>query len=204
MGSMVQLYVRCDDQTAVVQLSRRFPDASIEPPSAFASVPMVSDEPMVPAELDRISKELGTEIIYLAFSSVTDSFQFTRSISGSTVRHLQYGMYVEQGLWEEVGGSAEEWEKPAFFTRDMPADELQDHPDRDRIAEIYAKGTVSGGEIYPMIDARESARAAAVHYRLTDWLDNWNDMEQRDASDVSKALQPAAPVTTAKPWWRFW
>jgi hypothetical protein len=36
-------------------------------------------------------------------------------------------------------------------------------------------------------------RAAAVHYRLTDWLDAW----------AAAAPVPGMPPKK-KPWWRFW
>lgn len=49
-----------------------------------------------------------------------------------------------------------------------------DDRDCERMAQIHAARSSRAGEIYPLIDALESARAAARHHRLTDWLDDWN------------------------------
>jgi hypothetical protein len=155
----------------------------------------------VPTALDTLSKELDTEVIYLAFSSVCDSLQFTRSISGHNARHLQYGMQ-----WEEVMGEQEAWEAAAFFSQDLLADTPLDDPDYARIAEIYDNTVIRAGENYPIVDARESARAAAIHYRLTDWLDDWhvNTSDQNSCAQPLVTTQPIVCATKPRLWWRFW
>ena len=205
MGAMLRMYLRCDDPPALARVKQRFPTAIIEPPSVFASVDVTLEERIAPAELDRLSAELNTEIIYLAFFSVSDSLEFTRSVRGQTVRHLQYGM-AEQGQWEAVVGSAEEWEVQAFFATNILAEVAPNDPDAQRVAEIYAQRILTRGEIWPMIDARESARVAAVHYRLTDWLDDWHGTSaQESLAAGAVATGPVtAPKQNSKPWWRFW
>lgn len=208
MGSMIRIYLKCEHESALEKMRAQYPDAHVESPSLFASAVVEPDECFTPSDGERISKALNTEIIYLAFSSVTDSFQFTHCVQGRALRHLQYGM-CEQGLWEEVAGLAEAWEVPAFFPPDsmeVPVDYGPDDPDYERLSEIFSKRLVRVFEIYPMINARESARAAAKHYRLTDWLDYWNGIDCGDATGgppvVPHVRTRTAPV--AKPWWRFW
>jgi hypothetical protein len=174
MGSMIRIYARCTDVGDLQRVRSRFPEALLEPPSVFASVTPQGDDRMLPADVDQLSRELDLEVVFLAFSSVSDAFQFTRSVRGAAMRHLQYGMYVEQGLWEEVSGTPEPWEGDAFFSHDVIEFMDPDDPDRERVARIYRDRSIIMGEIYPIIDARESARVAAVHYRLTDWLDDWH------------------------------
>ncbi len=187
----------------------RFPAARIESPSLYVSVAAESEEHFKPSDGERISQELDAEIIYLAFSSVSDSLQFTHCVAGQTVRHLQYGMYIEQGLWEEVDGVAEPWESMAFFSEDA-AEVLavlgDDDPDYARVADIYEQRCIRASEIYPIVNARESARAAAVYYRLTDWLDDWNGSQSSNTTAPPPASRDLPGVTAPlrKPWWRFW
>ncbi|ROZ69630.1 hypothetical protein [Ramlibacter sp. WS9] len=209
MGSMTRLYIRCENESFLATIRARYPEAHIEAPSLFASTVVEPAERFTPSDGERNSHELNTEIIYLAFSSVTDSLQFTHSMHGKTLRHIQYGMYVEQGLWEEVAGGSEPWETPAFFppsSMEVLADCRPDDPDYERLSEIYGQRLIRASESYPMIDARESARAVAKHYRLTDWLDDWNGIDRDEATGpppVSpQVLASIAPVV--KPWWRFW
>jgi hypothetical protein len=193
MASMFRLYIRCAEPADFERIRLQFPAATIEPPSEFASVPFSQEQRMLPAQLDRLSRELDAEAIYLAFSSATDALQFTRSVRGSGARHLQYGMYVEEGLWEEANGAMDAWEADAFFAHDALADMGSEDPERQLVEQIYERRLIAVGQIYPMIDARDAARAAAVHYRLTDWLGDW----------VGAAPAPGMPPKK-KPWWRFW
>jgi hypothetical protein len=209
MGSMTRLYIRCENESFLATIRGRYPAAHIESPSLFASTVVEPDKRFTPSDCERNSRELNTEIIYLAFSSVTDSLQFTHSIHGKTLRHIQYGMYIEQGLWEEVAGNPEPWETPAFFpprSMEILADYRPDDPDYERLSEIYGQCLIRASENYPMINARESARAAAKHYRLTDWLDDWHSIDREEPIGplpVSPRV-PASIEAVVNPWWRFW
>ena len=209
MGSMTRLYIKCESESFLATIRARYPEAHIDSPSVFASTVVEPDERFTPADGERSSHEFNTEIIHLAFSSVTDSLQFTHSMQGKTLRHIQYGMYVEQGLWEEVAGDPEPWETSAFFSpssMEVLADYGPEDPDYERLSEIYGQRLIRASENNPTIDARESARAAAKHYRLTDWLDDWNGNDCEEAIDpptVSPQV-PASIAPVAKPWWRFW
>lgn len=205
MGSMTRIYARCASPSLWAALRARFPQATIEPPSEFASIQPQDGSRFTPTDGEHLSAELGTETIYLAFSSASESFQFTRCQPGRTLRHIQYGMFVEQGLLEEVTGTAEAWETAAFFDRyamQAFADIGTDDPEYERIAEIYHQRLIRAGETYPMIDARESARAAATYYRLTDWLEDWME----GGHVPLPVAAPPAPVAAQahKPWWRVW
>lgn len=201
MGSMTRIYARCASPSLWETVRVRFPQATIEAPSVFASIPPQDDTRFTPADGERLSAELDTDVIYLAFSSASESLQFTHCQQGSTLRHIQYGMYMEQGLLEEVAGTAEAWEAAAFFDRyalQAFADIGTDDPGYERIAKIYQQRLIRAGETHPMIDARESARAAATFYRLTDWMEGGHV--------PLPAAPPPPPVaaTRHKPWWRVW
>jgi len=205
---MTRIYLRCEDGSIPARIRDRYPKAHIESPSLFASTVVEPDERFTPSSGERISHELNTEIIYLAFSSVTDSIQFTHCTQGKTLRHIRYGMYVEQGLWEEVTGHLEPWETAAFFSpgsMETLADHGPDDPDYERLSEVYRQRLIRVGGHHPMIDARESARAAAKHYRLTDWLDDWNGNDHEEAiAPPPVSSRVLAKIAPARPWWRFW
>lgn len=200
---MVRIYVRCKEPADFDRVLRHFPAATIEPPSDFASVPFPDDGRMLPEQLDQLSSEMDAELIYLSFSSATDTLQFTRSVRGSGVRHLQYGMYVEKGLWEEVSGAMDDWEEPVFFAHDVLADMDAEDPERQLVERIYEQRAIIAGEIYPMIDARDAARAAAVQYRLSDWLGDWLDTGG-DSTMIAGWATVSSELPKKKPWWRFW
>lgn len=208
MGQMFRLYIKCEHESSLEMIRARYPTALIESPSLFASATVETDEYFRIEDGERISQELEAEIIYLAFSSVTDSFQFTHCMHGKTLRHLRYGMF-EQGLWEEVAGPAEPWETEAFFPDSATkflADFDPGNPDYERLSEIYGRRIVSVSKTHPMIDARESARTAAMYYRLTDWLDDWSGNIQEVETDQQPAPQEvlSGRASIAAPRWRFW
>ena len=174
MGSSVDLYFRCESQDEHALLKRAHPDLEYDEGALFARLALLTDERYYQGDVQTLAARVEREVIYLGFSSVSDSFQFTHCVAGKTLRHLQYGCYVEQGLWEEVEGEPESSEQSAFFNpkdfRADPSDEPDFVADRRRIFEIQR---VVKNETLHMIDARESARAAAVHYRFTGWSDSW-------------------------------
>jgi hypothetical protein len=174
MGSSLDLYIRCECQDEHVLLKRAHPQLEYDEGAVFARLPLLTDERYYPGDVQAFAAQLEREVIYMGFSSVSDSLQFTHCVPGKILRHLQYGCYVEQGLWEEVEGEPESWEQSAFFDpKDFKSDPTDDPDfvaDRRRIFEAQR---VVKNETLHMVDARESARAAAVHYRFTGWYDSW-------------------------------
>lgn len=219
---MSRLYVRCPGSGELLERVRgEHPGTCVESPSEFASIPVPDGEGLDVPVVREFSGRYGTDVIFLGFSSVTDSFAFTHCVNGRCERHLRFGWNREQGLWEDVAGEAEAWERAAFFAEDQYKWLDPDDPDRAAVEEMHRTGRLSEGEVYPMVDARESARAIAVHYRLTDWLDDWLDAPgaARPVADAGRETTTAAPEerlvasaptppegagTRKRPWWRFW
>ncbi len=150
------------------------PRLEYEQGAVFAQLPLPVDERYYPCDVQDFAAKLEREVIYMSFSSVSNSLQFTHCVPGRTLRHLQYGCYVEQGLWEEVEGEPESWEQNAFFDpndfRSDPTDDPDFVAERKR---IFNAQRVVKSETLHMVNARESARASAVHYRFTGWSDSW-------------------------------
>src|SRR5207302_10005083 len=67
------------------------------------------------ADLRALSREFDTDVLWLGFSSVSDSFRFHHWRSGRQLRALAFGWFGEQGLWELAEGDPEPWEREALF-----------------------------------------------------------------------------------------
>lgn len=224
MAWMENWYVRCGDNVALLaRLRSEHAKVELELPSAFACVSADESSEDATAEM---SQRYGVEVILLTYSSTTDSFGFTRCVDGRCVRHLSYGQ-GEEGMWEVAEGEPEPWERDAFFEEAQLQDIDQDSPHRDAAREMFRQGHVRAGSSWPIVDAREAARAVAVHYRLTGWLEDWLEpvsprrefttpsgallsIPRRGAGDESVGpltAPPAADSTASapkRPWWRFW
>ncbi len=190
MGTMAQLYLRCESDEILDEIRRAYPEARRQLPSAFCSIAIPFDERMEAAAVRDIARRHDTEAIYLMFQSASDSFEFIRSRPGQLDRHLRYGCYVEQGIGEIADGPAEPWEAAAFFSPRALDYVDADDPDRQKVEHIFREHLVAAGAYYPTVDARESARAAAVHYRLTDWLDDWLTPLPGDRLSLQTAAAP--------------
>ncbi|MFZ5480632.1 MAG: hypothetical protein ACOZNI_27970 [Myxococcota bacterium] len=201
MGSMARWYVRCgDDAELLARLRKQHSAAVIDAPSAFASLPAPDD--VGEAGVLEMSNRYGAEVIYLGFVSSTDSFAFTHCVDGRCVRHLRYGWAEEERWWEVVVGEPEGWERGAFFEEAQLADIDEGDPERDEIVELFRLGRVRAGTGWPILDAREAARAAAVHYRLTDWIDDWGEganSPRREITTPSGSIISVQRSATAGP-----
>lgn len=215
---MSRLYVRCGaDADFLGRLQAANPGTVIEAPSEFASVPVPDGGDDGAAAALELSRRFGAEVILLGFVSTSDAFGFAHCIDGATLRRVQYG-WREQGSWEVVAGQPEAWEEGAFFDDAAQLDDVdEDDPEREDALAIFRERRVREGAFWPILDAREAARAAARHFRLSDWLDDWADGTERPESSVSgtptKAAEPPRDVVIAaandvtparRPWWRFW
>jgi hypothetical protein len=171
MGSSADLYIRCSSDSELAEIRTRYPGVQMDVGALFAKAPVSHILRFTRQSVQAVADELCREVIYLSFSSVADSIQFTRCTPGRLHRHLQHGMYVEQSLWEEVEGDPEPWEAAAFFPATMIRgwDDPQDLDRKLRVEELYRRRFVVQGEDDHYIDGRESARAAAHFYGLSGW-----------------------------------
>jgi len=171
MGSSTDLYIRCGSANELAEIRVHYPSASLDAGAKFARISVSGHARFRPADVRAIADQTQKEVIYLSFSSVTDSLQFTRCTPGTLHRHLQHGMYVEQGLWEEVEGDPEPWEPEAFFPAKMIQgwDDPDDREQKRRMEELYDRRFVVQGETDHLVDGRESARSAAHFYSLSGW-----------------------------------
>ncbi len=218
MGWMSRLYVRCGaDADLLGRLRAANPGTVIEAPSEFASVPVPDGGDDGAAAALQLSRRFGAEVILLGYVSSSDAFGFAHCIEGRTLRRVQYG-WREQGSWEVVAGQPEAWEEGAFFHDSAQLDDVdEDDPEREDALAIFRERRVREGAFWPILNAREAARSAARHYRLSDWLDDWADGTEWTESSViatrttvADALrdgvsEAAKEVTPGRrPWWRFW
>ena len=123
------------------------------------------------ADLHALSREFDTNVLWLGFSSPSDSFRFHHWRSGQVLRALAFGWFKEQGLWELAEGDPEPWERSAFFlprTLDIWSEEAEE-AEAQEMKRVWAAAEVRAGRVIPPIDARESARAVAKFYGLPGW-----------------------------------
>jgi len=123
------------------------------------------------ADLVALSREFDTDVLWLGFSSVSDSFRFHHWQSGQEVRALAFVWSKEQGVWELAEGEPEPWERSAFFLPRTLAiwSEEADEAEAKEMRRVWAAAEVRAGGVIPPIDARESARAVAEYYGLPGW-----------------------------------
>lgn len=74
---------------------------------AFAKV---SGDVSPPRELMlQLSRELATDVLWLATQPAVDAFEYLHYRNGALVRELVYGC-TEERVWERVEGAAQPWE----------------------------------------------------------------------------------------------
>lgn len=173
MGALIAVYVRCSDQTTVASLLVDHPQAFTEPGSAFYATEKSIQEYQPPvAELGALSKRLKTDVIWLAFQSVVDAFEFHHWNNGACLRSLVYGCYGEERTWDQVQGQAELWESEAFFqTSDLESliEYAESDTRKEEFKRIWRERIIAPGNCEPSVDARETARMVAEFYCLPGW-----------------------------------
>lgn len=198
MGHMSTIYLHCQDAAHFQQIESNFLTSSFrDAPSEYIGIPQ-HDLPLDRQRVIDLSEHYHTEVIGLMFESVSDSFQYIYCHNGMLLRHLEYGC-TEDGIWNIVEGESQPWEA-TLFVENPPADIAEDDPSYAEMMDVYQNKHLIKNQSWPMIDARETARAVAVYYRLSGWLDDWDPQEEtvQVAPDTTSAHQ------IAKPWWKFW
>ena len=186
MNHMATIYLHCHDAAHFQHIESNFLTSSFrDAPSTFIGIPQ-HDLLIDPQRVVELSARYTTRAAGLMFDSVSDGFQFVFCEDGKLMRHLQYGG-KEHGLWQVAEGEPQPWEEGLFA--DSPLGNLaEDDPDRALVAGLYQQRQIMAGNRWPAIDARETARAVAVFYRLSGWLDDWDN----------------AGVSDGRPWWKVW
>jgi hypothetical protein len=151
----------------------RYGTAFTESGSDFCGVELTRTAGPTEADLTHLaalSSELGTDVLWLGFSSVSDAFRFHHWQSGRPVRALAFGCR-EQGVWELAEGTPEPWEREGLFDPHVLAiwSEGASEAEAAELRRVWAAAEVRAGRTAPSIDARESARAVAAFYRLPGW-----------------------------------
>jgi len=174
VGTLFAIHVRASKTNSLAARLARYGPAFTESGSEFCAVELFrydgpSDDEL--ADLGALSRELDTDVLWLGFSSVSDSFRFHHWRSGREVRALAFGWFKEQGVWELAEGVPEPWERSAFFLPRTLAiwSEEADEDEAQEMRRVWAAAEVRVGRIIPPIDARESARAVAKFYGLPGW-----------------------------------
>ncbi len=171
MGTLIAIYVRASDPETAAAVRAAYPEAYTEPGSEFYAAEQTWFKPPVD-DLTRLSAQLGTDVIWLAFQSAVDAFEFQRWQAGRLVRSLVYGCYGDERTWERAEGEPEPWEAGAIFGPEHLAHALRyaDDAEAVELRRIWRETEIAPGRMEPILDAREVARAAAQFYRLPGWL----------------------------------
>ena len=169
MGTLNSLYVRASDPASVTAVNQRYPSAQHAPGSAFIEMPLpIGDPPYPTSAWAELSRLVNAPVFHLLFQSTVDAFRFQRFENGKSIRALQHGC-VEQGTWEVAEGTPEPWEVTAFFSDTAQLDDMREDPDWEDIERAWVEHRLEAGRFFPLVNAREAARAAAEHHRFPGW-----------------------------------
>jgi hypothetical protein len=147
MGTLNAIYVRAVNPDTVKAIKTKYRKATTEAGSEFYWIPRSEDDFRCPEkELAALAKQLNTDVLWLTFQSVSDSFAYHHWRGNKHLRSLEF--QINEEGWERVEGTREPWELAAFDNAELEA-----------------------GSVEPFIDARETARAAGEHYALPGWIE---------------------------------
>ena|SRR5579859_5074241 len=171
MGSLNAFYVRAANAQQIDSIKKAYPNAFTEADSEFVAVEEDIDADMSMAvELGRLSDELRTEVMWMQFQSVTDSFMYLHWNHGRQIRVLIFGFFERERQWERVEGSALPWEAAVIFGDLEGAIRfIEDGAERQKIRTVFERQLIEIGSEYPQLDGRETARGVADFYGLPRW-----------------------------------
>ena len=129
--------------------------------------------------LERLSRELAVQVIWLAFQKQVDAFGYERWEAGTRVRRLVFGCYEER-IWEQVDGEPEAWEAAAIFdearldrrlsqSRRLGRDFEYTSQEEQELQTIWRERRLVVGSPEPNINGRDVAEAVAIAYNLPGW-----------------------------------
>jgi hypothetical protein len=176
-----ELYVRVDGRTAAAAHVRGVLDQATEvhhEPGAPYCVVLWAAEDFRPPEhlFEVLSRELATEVIWLAWQKQVDAFAFQRWVGGRPVRRLSYGVLDKERTWELVEGTPEPWEAEALFpptrlerqlrVRRLLADDSMPEAELRR---IWEQRLLVVDSEHPQLVAIDAAHVVARHFQLPGW-----------------------------------
>lgn len=132
--------------------------------------------------LERLSRDLETRVIWLAFQKQVDAFGYQRWENGTRLRRLVYGCYDQERTWEQVDGEPEPWEGAAIFDvlglegriaslRQLGKDSRLIPEEEESLRQIWRERRLDVGSVEPAIEGRDVAEAVALAYRLPGWTE---------------------------------
>lgn len=168
MGTWSGFYIRSRDEVAVSKVVKEFPDAAVERSAEYIGIRM-DDSFKVPEQfLSNLSSHLQTDVIWLAFQSTVDAFQFFHWQGGQLARALVYGC-KEERTWEKAEGASELWEAAVLFDPEALAFSITIHKDeaeRIKLRRIWEEKEILPGRFLPNLDSRWCAHKIAAYYGL--------------------------------------
>ncbi len=171
MGTFNAFYVRkqaTDDATRTAIL-RLYPQARIDISAGFIGGVLSRDD-LDPAEqeLAELSRQLGTDIIWVTFQTTAESFIFHHWRAGSQLRALWYGC-AREGTWDRVEGKPEPWERGAFWDEESLESLLQSaetDTEKHRLQQLWNDGVLQRGETTTTVSSEDAVQAVMEHYHL--------------------------------------
>jgi hypothetical protein len=130
--------------------------------------------------LARLSKDLKTQVIWLAFQKQVDAFGYARWENGARLRRLAFGCYEKERTWEQVDGEPEPWEASALFDKDRLERRLSAQhrlggelaptaEEEDMLREVWRERCLIVESVEPSINGLDVARAVALEHGLPGW-----------------------------------
>jgi hypothetical protein len=130
--------------------------------------------------LARLSGELNTQVIWLAFQKQVDAFGYERWEGGQRLRRLVFGCYEKERTWEQVDGEPEAWEAAAIFEEsrlerrlawrsELGGDLTPSRNEQLELRELWRQRKLIVDCDEPSINGRDVAEAVAVAYSLPGW-----------------------------------
>src|SRR4051812_22606521 len=175
MGGWTGFYILTSDAAAIGAVRKLFPLAisgqpvKIEQEKDFIRVnlgPYASEVPST--DLERLSSNFSTDVIWLRFHSGTETFEFHHWRAGKALRALVFGLYEER-TWERVEGSAEPWERKAFFDpRNLQSalEQARDSAEKQELERIWREAELVPGRTEPSFSSSDCVDEMCRHYQI--------------------------------------
>jgi hypothetical protein len=171
MGTYSAFYLRRqarDEETRAAILGL-YPNARIESSAGFIGGVLTRDDLEPPEhELEELSRQLGTDVIWVTSQTTAESFIFHHWRAGSQLRALWYGCAAE-GVWERVEGQVEPWEQDAFWDEDSLESLLEGaetENEKRKLQTLWKDGLLKTGETAPVVSSADALEAVMEHYGL--------------------------------------
>jgi hypothetical protein len=175
MGGWTGFYILTSDAAAIGAVRKLFPLAisgqpvKIEQEKDFVRVnigPYASEVPST--DLERLSSNFSTDVIWVRFHSGTETFEFHHWRAGKALRALVFGLYEER-TWERVEGSAEPWERKAFFDpRNLQSalEQARDNAEKQELERIWREAELVPGRTEPSFSSSDCVDEMCRHYQI--------------------------------------